>query len=102
MKQPPMIVSGTTDTIPARIADIKVFSHSAVSGGTTYRFKNPGGWFTVAAFVVDPGAREVCETANSQDHRPLCTGRIRSFVSPAQSSYSTSHDPATHFVRSLG
>ena len=43
MNNPPMIVSGTTDTIPARIADIYVFSLSAVSGGTTYRLRNPVG-----------------------------------------------------------
>ena len=41
MNRPPMMVSGTTDTIPARMADMYVFSLSAVSAGTTYLFRNP-------------------------------------------------------------
>ena len=35
MNTPPMIVSGTIETMPARMADMYVFSLSAVSGGTT-------------------------------------------------------------------
>jgi hypothetical protein len=45
MNSPPMIVSGTTDTIPARMADKYVFSLSAVSAGTIRLFRNPVAWF---------------------------------------------------------
>ena len=39
MNSPPIIVSGTIDTMPARMADRYVFSLSTVSGGTTYLFR---------------------------------------------------------------
>ena len=53
MKSPPIMVSGTTDTIPARMAESQVFSLRTVSGGTTYLFSHsvalltaPPAWFS--------------------------------------------------------
>src|SRR6185503_10042829 len=50
VKRPPIMVSGTTETIPARMADRYVFSLTAVRAGTRYLLRTPVAWLLTRGF----------------------------------------------------
>src|SRR5437868_15449098 len=55
MNKPPMIVSGTTDTIPARMADMYAFSLNAINTGSRRLFTIPGVFaLSVAESILQP------------------------------------------------